>query len=440
MKKRGGSIRGPADRAGTPETPEQYLDIVRSQVTRNFCIFCFGLSLLAVPATLLAKDIHTQIINNTAILLYGIPLLMTFRKADYRKTARLFVVIATTVVFANGLSSNCDLSPATIVWYFVYVVFAHLVLGLQWAVGIAVVGFLSVLAFSIVQLTGHQYINKELLEDSVIAGSPVAMFAAFVQLLYLMFVYKKLWNELFGRIVASDCEKSQLVGVMSHDLRNYIGAVQGINSMMCEDVDEKLGGPIKTEFSNNLVLVDQATTEALKLVEEVVSAARNENSTDLFVEEMDLRDFVVPIFQRYQVLARAKEVRFVLETGDVPVIASINRDRFSRVVENLLSNALKFTKKNDTVSIILKQSDHGIEIRIVDTGIGIPADLHQVLFELFTKAGRSGTAKEKSIGLGLSIVKKNVSLHGGVIRFESEEGKGTTFIIELPAAGKSGTK
>ena len=110
---------------------------------------------------------------------------------------------------------------------------------------------------------------------------------------------------------------------------------------------------------------------------------------------------------------------------------AINKDRFSRAIENLLSNATKFSRKDDTITISTRCSGGPVVISVADTGIGIPQELRDKIFEPFTKAGRAGTADEKSIGLGLSMVKKTVHLHGGNIRFESEVGKGSTFFIQL---------
>ena len=85
---------------------------------------------------------------------------------------------------------------------------------------------------------------------------------------------------------------------------------------------------------------------------------------------------------------------------------AINKDRFSRAIENLLSNATKFSRKDDTITISTRCSGGTVVISVADTGIGIPQELRDKIFEPFTKAGRAGTADEKSIGLGLSMEKK----------------------------------
>jgi two-component system sensor histidine kinase VicK len=93
--------------------------------------------------------------------------------------------------------------------------------------------------------------------------------------------------------------------------------------------------------------------------------------------------------------------------------------------------ALKFSRKGDTVTVATSCEPGYAVISVADTGIGIPEEIKGALFEQYTNSGRSGTAGEKSIGLGLSIVKRLVELHNGTIRFESQEEKGTTFYIRL---------
>ena len=102
-------------------------------------------------------------------------------------------------------------------------------------------------------------------------------------------------------------------------------------------------------------------------------------------------------------------------------------------MDNLISNALKFTHYGGSISIEIKQiQNEELQISIADTGIGIPASLQDDLFKPYTVSGRKGTSNEKSTGLGLSITKEIVELHCGKIWFESKEGKGTTFFIILP--------
>jgi two-component system sensor histidine kinase VicK len=112
----------------------------------------------------------------------------------------------------------------------------------------------------------------------------------------------------------------------------------------------------------------------------------------------------------------------------------INQEKFPRVIDNLISNALKFSKETDNVELHLKREKNKIIIQVKDQGVGIPHELIPKLFERFSGAGRTGLKGEQSTGIGLSIVKDIVESHDGKISVHSVEGKGSTFTIILPVA------
>jgi len=102
-------------------------------------------------------------------------------------------------------------------------------------------------------------------------------------------------------------------------------------------------------------------------------------------------------------------------------------------INNLVSNAIKFTKDDGIIDISIKEDHHTVLISVSDIGIGIPQEHHNSLFDKFTPAGRTGLHGEVSNGLGMSIIKTIIEWHHGQIWFKSEENVGTTFYISLPA-------
>jgi signal transduction histidine kinase len=414
-------------------SPDEYLDDIKNRVTRYFCIFCFVLAILAIPASCFSNDRTTLIINLIGVFFYAIPLLIVLRSERYRLAARVFVCVAISATLINAFAANLDLSLSTVVWYFVYLVFAHLVLNLTWAIVVAGAGFLSVTTFAVLHLLGLNRMNQDLTEDSLIVGSPIALLVSFVALLYLLTVYKRLRDVMIGKVVESNKEKSQLVGAMSHDMRNYLGVIAAVTSLMREDLTSCSADEFVRSAGSNLDLADQASSKALAMVEDIVAASRDTADRRIHLENEEMLGFISPIVERYKMLARAKGIQCIVGEHSDHAVVAINKDRFSRAIENLLSNAVKFSQAGGMVTISTKCADNSVVLTVADTGIGIPPELHDKIFEPFTKAGRAGTADEKSIGLGLSTVKKTVSLHGGTIWFESEVGKGSTFHIRLAA-------
>jgi signal transduction histidine kinase len=123
-----------------------------------------------------------------------------------------------------------------------------------------------------------------------------------------------------------------------------------------------------------------------------------------------------------------------LQLPPAPVYGNLNKERFHRIMTNLLSNAVKFTPTHGTISIKVREGKKDLHVEVTDEGIGIPEKIRPLLFDRFSKARRKGLKGEKSTGLGLSICRQLVEQHGGSINVDSEEQKGTTFHIRLPAA------
>ena len=113
------------------------------------------------------------------------------------------------------------------------------------------------------------------------------------------------------------------------------------------------------------------------------------------------------------------------------VFVQIDESKFLQVINNLISNAIKFTPDGGTITLGLEEQEKTVLITVADTGIGIPKKFHAKLFDKFNNARRTGLKGQPSVGLGMSIIKTIVDWHEGNIWFESEEDKGTTFYIEI---------
>jgi two-component system sensor histidine kinase VicK len=127
--------------------------------------------------------------------------------------------------------------------------------------------------------------------------------------------------------------------------------------------------------------------------------------------------------------------RFELHCTSEEVHAELDPVKLRQVLDQLLSNAVKFTPQGGRVAVALAQQPGHVLLSVADEGVGIPERLHPVLFDRFTKARRPGLRGEKSTGLGMFITRALVERHGGRIWFESREGAGTTFYVQLPAHG-----
>ena len=124
--------------------------------------------------------------------------------------------------------------------------------------------------------------------------------------------------------------------------------------------------------------------------------------------------------------------QFSVETNREKIYVDLDEDKFFQVINNLISNALKFTHDQGKISIRLHEEELCVLISVIDDGIGIPEEHHKDLFQEYTPARRKGLKGEQSHGLGMSIIKTIVEWHQGTIWFQSTVNKGTTFFIKIP--------
>jgi signal transduction histidine kinase len=135
-------------------------------------------------------------------------------------------------------------------------------------------------------------------------------------------------------------------------------------------------------------------------------------------------------------IAERKQIHLKIDDFPQEIYIQAQSEKIVRVLENLISNAIKFSFEKSDILIGCQKIDNKVVIFVKDEGIGIPENLRQKLFDRFTKSGRLGTLGEKSLGLGMNIVRKIVELHEGNIDIESAVGKGTTIKIILPSYKK----
>ncbi|HTZ38859.1 MAG TPA: transporter substrate-binding domain-containing protein, partial [Syntrophales bacterium] len=216
-------------------------------------------------------------------------------------------------------------------------------------------------------------------------------------------------------------DKDDLLRIVTEDLR---GPIQGIHQLT--ENKEPQNAEIHAKTSRLLTFIDRLM-EASRLEAE---AYRQD------MEQVNLTDFLDRRRKEFRELSAMKDISFDVSLPKRPVPVLIHPVHFAEICRQLFLNAVKFSLPGSEVSVILTVGESGdsrkalIEFR--DRGIGIPRDLLPRIFERASVAAREGTMGEPSLGIGLSVVKKLLELHGGTIRVESDEGHGSTFTIELP--------
>jgi PAS domain S-box-containing protein len=248
----------------------------------------------------------------------------------------------------------------------------------------------------------------------------------------------------FGRVVIMrditylkrlDQFKSQMVQMASHDLRTPLGVAIGYLDVLKED-------PTPTTLLRERALqgIDAALGRMQTLVVELLDLERVESGTDQLRVRIDVGRLAAEAMAEYGEAAQAK--RQQLELTHPPDLPPVVGDpiRLKQAIGNLINNAVKYTPDGGSIAVrVLRSKEQRVLIEVQDTGYGIPAEAQMKLFQRFYRVRIAGAENVEGTGLGLSLVKAVVEQHGGRVAAESEQGKGSTFRIWLPAAdGKHG--
>jgi two-component system, OmpR family, sensor kinase len=226
-------------------------------------------------------------------------------------------------------------------------------------------------------------------------------------------------------------EKNQLLGMAAHDLRNPLGIIVGVAELLNDELADSLS-------EENRELLSHVSTSAefmVRLIDDLLYYSKIEaGRLELQLATVDLAELIRQNLAFNSILASKKGIKLRFGSGGPPPLLQLDSRRIQQVLNNLISNALKFSHGGSTITVTLRCGPAEVAIGFADEGQGIAADELGKLFQPFSSTRTRSTAGEKSTGLGLAIVRRIVEAHGGRIRVESELGRGSTFYVSLPAA------
>ena len=222
--------------------------------------------------------------------------------------------------------------------------------------------------------------------------------------------------------------KNATLEILSHDLSGAFIMVQQIAGFLQEEVQ----APANAEVTSMLRTLETTSRDSVKMIRDFINLEfLTSANSDLKRDRVDVGAVLrEPLDQLKSSSGLAHHFTFTLPTA--PLYANLDVNKFTQVLLNLVSNALKFTPDAGHVSVTVEPGPGSVRIHVRDDGVGIPLDLQPVLFEPFTKARRTGLRGEPSTGLGLVLCKTIVEWHRGTLAMDSREGEGTVFTIEIP--------
>jgi signal transduction histidine kinase len=223
---------------------------------------------------------------------------------------------------------------------------------------------------------------------------------------------------------------NQFVGMASHDLRNPLGVVLGFAKLLQRD---EQSNPPTEQQRRALASIQSSAEFMLRLVNNLLDVSKIE-AGELHLEKhsVDLSRLVRDNVSLNRFIAEDKQIEIELLLGDDIPPMCLDPDKIEQVLNNLISNAIKFSQPRTTVTVFLDRTGDEVRLTVADEGPGIPADEQDKLFKPFGRTSVRTTKGEKSTGLGLVISKQVVDGHGGRILIDSKVGRGTSLSVYLP--------
>jgi signal transduction histidine kinase len=225
-------------------------------------------------------------------------------------------------------------------------------------------------------------------------------------------------------------EKDQFLRAVNHDIKSPLNGIISCTHFLQNHWDGD-----RDELNKMLSMVEISGQKLINYTSELVTNSLERGETELIVDETEVDELIEDLILIYTPLAEAKKIKIITNL-DTSENFRLDTEKFKLIVSNLISNAMKFSQKGDTITIdvnvVEEDNERKLHCSVADTGIGIPDDFLSSLFVKNKKHQRQGTQGEISTGLGLPIVKQFVELHGGNIKVDTEVDEGATFHISIP--------
>ncbi|KHK01679.1 response regulator receiver sensor signal transduction histidine kinase [Desulfovibrio sp. TomC] len=226
--------------------------------------------------------------------------------------------------------------------------------------------------------------------------------------------------------------KNQFLGMAAHDLRNPIGAIIAYSDFVMDEAKS-----LTDEQKEFLSIIKNSSNYMLKLLDDLLDFSKIEaGKLGLDLSRCDYVNFVKRVVKLNSAIAAKKHIQIILNVHEVIPELDFDSIKIEQVLNNILSNALKYSLRNTTIVVNMFMSGDFVTVEVRDQGVGIPKDKIDLIFQPFTRVSKQGTEGERSTGLGLAIVRRIVLGHRGRIWVESSEGEGSTFYFTLPVVAK----
>jgi signal transduction histidine kinase len=229
-------------------------------------------------------------------------------------------------------------------------------------------------------------------------------------------------------LLEQDQRKNEFLATLAHELRNPLSAMRNGLQLL------RLAGDDPAMMLHARSILNRQVEQMVRLVDDLLDASRiNGNRVELRKEWVELATVIKNAVETIRPAIELARHQLNVSLPSQPVLLDADPVRLSQALTNLLNNAAKYTEAGGQISLTAEQVGDQVTIRVRDTGIGIPRETLPHLFKMFMQASRSMDRSQGGLGIGLSVVKSLVEMHGGTVEACSEgPGKGSEFVVTLP--------
>ncbi len=235
------------------------------------------------------------------------------------------------------------------------------------------------------------------------------------------------YNRMLKRVKAQEDSRQEFVSNVSHELKTPITSMKVLaDSLLAqENVPVELYKEFMTDIAEEVDRENTIISDLLSLVK------MDRRSSDVHIEETNINQLIELVLKRLRPIAGTRNIELVLDSFK-PVLAEVDETRLTLALSNLIENGIKYNKENGWVHVSLNVDSKYFYVKVEDSGIGIPEESQEHIFERFYRVDKSHSREIGGTGLGLAITRSAVLMHHGAIKVYSREGEGTTFTVRIP--------
>ncbi len=234
------------------------------------------------------------------------------------------------------------------------------------------------------------------------------------------------FNKMLGRMKAVDDSRNEFVSNVSHELKTPLTSMKVLSDSLLGQKDAPI--ELYQEFMGDL---SEEIERESKIIDDLLSLVKLDKTAAMNIRSEDINALVERILKRTRPIAEIRNIEIIFESFR-PVRAEVDEVKFSLAISNLVENAIKYNRENGWIHVSLNADHKMLYIEVADSGVGIPKEDLDHIFDRFYRVDKSHSREIGGTGLGLSIARNAVVMHRGAIKVYSQVGEGTTFSVRIP--------